>query len=191
MSRYPSVHIEVSFQMVCTFVAVALHYFFLASFMWMLVEGIYLVLRVRKVLQPINNLRIAYVLAYGKSVVVIYGRKLRIKKYIVCVAISEDSYAWEILVLEEKARDPSKCSVIKVRSTDRPALYPGLVTWHTLFQDQVYYETVSRVLGGGWSYISDYVRAVGAFTEKTFSYAPAGTVRYSRPKIKIPLKIVG
>ncbi|XP_078355167.1 adhesion G protein-coupled receptor L4-like, partial [Oculina patagonica] len=60
-------------KMLCSIVAVTLHFFFLASFMWMLVEGIHLLSKVKTVFQPINKLGIAYALAYGLPLVIVGG----------------------------------------------------------------------------------------------------------------------
>ena len=61
-------------QVICSIVAVSIHFFFLASFMWMLVEGIHLLSKVKTVFQPINKLRIAYALAYGKRLLMNLNR---------------------------------------------------------------------------------------------------------------------
>ncbi|XP_020624311.1 adhesion G protein-coupled receptor E3-like isoform X2 [Orbicella faveolata] len=58
-------------KMICSIVAVSIHFFFLASFMWMLVEGIHLLSRVKTVFKPINKLRVAYALAYGLPLVIV------------------------------------------------------------------------------------------------------------------------
>ena len=54
-------------QVICSIVAVSLHFFFLASFMWMLVEGVHLLSKVKTVFKPIDKFRVAYALAYGKK----------------------------------------------------------------------------------------------------------------------------
>ena len=52
-------------QAVCILVAVSIHYFYLAGFAWMLMEGIYLYLMVVKVFNTFVKLKLFYVFAWG------------------------------------------------------------------------------------------------------------------------------
>ena len=58
----------ISFQVICTIVAVLLHYFLLVSFAWMLVEGVYLYIMVITVFESSKeHLRIYGTCSYGKA----------------------------------------------------------------------------------------------------------------------------
>ena len=50
----------------CVAVASLMQYFLMAAFCWMLVEGIYLYLYVVKVYNINNNMKVYYVMSWGK-----------------------------------------------------------------------------------------------------------------------------
>lgn len=54
------------FQGACVFVASLVHYLYLASFCWMLMEGVYLYRMVVKVFDAGLKMRVAYLFSYGK-----------------------------------------------------------------------------------------------------------------------------
>ncbi|CAH3182932.1 unnamed protein product, partial [Porites lobata] len=54
-----------SLQKVCIFVAASIHYFYLADFAWMLMEGIYLYLMVVKVFNTLVKMRVFYAFSWG------------------------------------------------------------------------------------------------------------------------------
>ena len=62
------------FQGVCFAVAVLLHYFQLAAFCWMMVEGINLLRGMVKVFRVTSRLRIYSLSAWGKHIIAIFIR---------------------------------------------------------------------------------------------------------------------
>ena len=57
---------DLSFQSVCILVAVLLHYFYLAAFGWMLVEGVFLYIMIVEVFNTVN-MRYFYFVGWGKK----------------------------------------------------------------------------------------------------------------------------
>ena len=57
---------DLSFQSVCILVAVLLHYFYLAAFGWMLIEGFFLYIMIVEVFNTVN-MRYLYFFGWGKK----------------------------------------------------------------------------------------------------------------------------
>ena len=53
-------------QEACIFVAVSIHYFYLAGFAWMLMEGAYLYLMVVKVYNAVVRMKLIYAFSWGR-----------------------------------------------------------------------------------------------------------------------------
>lgn len=61
------------FQSVCVLVAVLLHYLYLASFGWMLLEGVFLYIMIVEVFSTVS-VRYLYLFAWGKQFINNYRR---------------------------------------------------------------------------------------------------------------------